>query len=197
MLPAYEAVLSFPTPELCSPSDQTSFPTTRLLCRTEISELCVRDVESIRTSFRSLQGNEDERHVSVLPTPEITTWMQDRGDFTASKASSEKTVLLPLHHGSICEAADTWLYWYQDYRKQHLAIQRVHLGTSCDNQTQLVQALAVVLLDAVGNARKRNLPRVVIWDPHSAILEAASTLGKTHGIKVDYGEIVDSSMPSI
>ncbi|KAK7931322.1 hypothetical protein PG985_002034 [Apiospora marii] len=197
MLPAYEAVLSFPTPGVHLPSDQASFPTTRLLGRTEISELCVRDVESIRTSFRGLQGNEDERHVSVLPTPEIMAWMQDRGDFTASKVSREKTTTPPLHHGSICESTDTWLYWYHDYRKQHLAIQRIHLGVSSNSQTQLVDALAALLLDAANDAGKRNLPRVVIWDPDAATLEAANTLGTAHGVKVDYGERVGSSMPSI
>ncbi|KAK8115880.1 hypothetical protein PG984_012382 [Apiospora sp. TS-2023a] len=200
MLPAYEVVLSFPTPELRVPTDQTSFPETRLLGRTEISELCMRDVESIRTSFRDLQANEDERHVSVLPTPEITTWMQDRGDFTTSKAFSPKEMMTPsLHHGSICESADTWLYWYHDCRKQHLAIQRVHLGAaSSRNQTELIEeVLAALLLDALEDARKRNLPRVVIWDPDGDTLEAAKTLARNHGIKLEYGERVGSSMPSI
>lgn len=198
MLPAYEAVLSFPTSGFRSPSDHTSLPETRLLDRTELSQLCVRDVESIKASFWRLQVTGNERHVSVLPTPEITTWMQDRGDFTTSKASSEeKTVTPPLHHGSICESTDTWLYWYHDYRKQHLAIQRVHVGAACSSQTPLIEALAGLLLDAVEDARKWNLPRVVIWDPSAATLEAARTLGTTHGIRVDYGERVGSSMPSM
>ncbi|KAK8044542.1 hypothetical protein PG993_004566 [Apiospora rasikravindrae] len=193
MLPAYQLVLStLPTPELCSPSDQT-LPMTRLLEETEISELCLRDVESIKCSFQSSQENKDDRHISVLPTPDITTWMQDRGDFTTSKVVGR----IPLYHGSICESADTWLYWYHDHRKKHLAVQRIHLGAPSYSQPQLTQALTAILFDAVKEARNWNLPKVVVWDPSAATLEAASTLGKTHGIEVDHGERVGSSIPSI
>ncbi|KAK7991610.1 hypothetical protein PG988_000404 [Apiospora saccharicola] len=182
MLPAYEVVLSFPTPELRSPTGPTSFPQTRLLGRAEISELCMRD-----TRLRASEARDHDLDAGP-------------GDFTTSKVSYETAMMKPLlHHGSICEAADAWLYWYHDYRKQHLAIQRVHLGAaSSRNQTELLEeALAALLLDAVEDARKRNLPRVVIWDPDDDTLEAANTLARTYGIKVDYGERVRSSMPSI
>ncbi|KAK7942636.1 uncharacterized protein PG986_011749 [Apiospora aurea] len=45
MLPAYQLTLSFPTPGLRSPWS-LAIPTTRLLEKAEISELCLRDVET-------------------------------------------------------------------------------------------------------------------------------------------------------
>ncbi|KAK8068986.1 hypothetical protein PG994_005602 [Apiospora phragmitis] len=150
--------------------------------------------EALASMLYTSIGNEnkDERHISVLPTPDITAWKQDRGDFTAAKTFDR----IPQHHGSICESADTWLYWYHDYRKKHLAVQRVYLGPQ-DDHPQLIQALAAILLDAVKDASNWNQREVVVWDPSAATLEAASILGKTHGFWVDHGERDGASMSSI
>ncbi|KAK6840486.1 hypothetical protein PG995_016240 [Apiospora arundinis] len=191
MLPAYQVEISCPTPEHVLPSART-LSATRTLTGAEIHALCGRDMEGIRASFQTLEDNEDEIHLSVLPTPDITAWMQAQGDFTASEMFDRK----PTHHGSVCETTESWLYWYHDYRKQHLAVQRIHLGES-SNRLQLVQALTAMLFDAVKEARGWNLATVVVWDPSDVVLEAANALWDTHGIGVNHGPRVGASMPSI
>lgn len=132
-----------------------------------------------------------ESHVCVLPTANLITWLQDRSDFVGTKINGAP----PQNNGSICESADSWLYWFHDFRKEQLAVQRIRVPVEA---TQIrSRALAAMLLDAIEEARAWNLTKVVLWEPEAVLLDAISLLQESFDIKSEIGARLNSSIPSL
>lgn len=157
----------------------------------EVSELCDRDVRDIEYHFGELILEPNESHVCVLPTTNIITWLHGRSDFMSTKLKGAS----PIGRGSICDDADAWLYWYHDFRKQQLAIQRVRLPI-VDSQLQSA-ALAAMLLDAVEEARAWNFPKIILWDPSTELLGAMSILQQEFRIMSEIEAERQRGVPSI
>ncbi|KAH8882065.1 hypothetical protein GQ53DRAFT_886027 [Thozetella sp. PMI_491] len=141
---------------------------TRLLTGDEISRLRARDVQLIQTSFEKLEVGKDEVHMAVAPTGDLAS-LKDYGR-------------VPQFHGTLCEDADAWMFWFHDFRKQQLAIQRLR----CPSGEEEIQAqiVASLLHNALEESVKWNLPRVVIWDTNDIVTQAIRLLEETAGIEV-------------
>ena len=172
-------------------SDRMSLPITRALTRKDISSLCERDVEDIETKFEKLAVGSNEIHMAVVPTEEIISWLHDRAVFTSVKISGQ----VPQSHGRLCESADVWLYWFHDFRKQQLAVQRV--GGHMEESDLQTTAIARLLLDALEEASKWNLAKVVVWNPSSGLTCAMKILEEGFGVEVETEERIGRSIPSV
>ncbi|ORY60897.1 uncharacterized protein BCR38DRAFT_459839 [Pseudomassariella vexata] len=162
MLPAFQSVLSI------SPSVSTEcagfFPT-RPLTKIDIPRLCSHDLECLKTEIKEIELQPTETLMSVLPTADL---------------------------GAICEHEDSWVYWFHDFRKQKLVLQRVRVGKA--QATTL--CLASLFLAAVIEARTWGLPNVVVWTPDAESLLALDLLAKK-GFEVISEERDGTSIPSV
>jgi hypothetical protein len=147
-------------------------------------------VEDVKATFERCPIDPDEVLMVVLPTTNLISWLHDRGDFISLKLNGKS----PEFRGSICESAHSWLYWHHDFRKKQLAIQRVH---DPEAGRSGVETLACLLLDALEEAEKWNLPKVIIWDAKERLLHAMKLLEATFTVKVESKERTKSSMPSL
>ncbi|KAI1326685.1 hypothetical protein F5Y16DRAFT_400185 [Xylariaceae sp. FL0255] len=137
----------------------------------------------------------------VLPTSQTITWLHDRAEFFGKKLHNR----VPENFGSGCVykypntsgsrggngiGSDTnpglWLYWFHDFRKNQLAIQRVHIPlTEPQTDKEHVEAIATLLLDALEEAAKWNLFKVVFWTDAPYLSAAANLLVQRHGPGVE------------
>ncbi|KAI0450100.1 hypothetical protein F5B21DRAFT_492328 [Xylaria acuta] len=189
-LSAYQASLSWPA-ELSPAGDRGQLLETRPLSNAEIPELCTRDVRDVECRMDSLLSRPGESHVCVLPTTNLITWIHERSDFMCTKMKGAP----PQNHGSICESADAWLYWFHDFRKQQLAVQRIRIPVETSRIHS--SALAAMLLDAIEEARVWNLTKIILWEPSAVLLDAMSILQESFNIKSEIGQRLDSSIPSL
>ncbi|KAI1125661.1 hypothetical protein F5Y10DRAFT_279330 [Nemania abortiva] len=190
MMPASQASLSWPSS--FSPSvNRNQLPETRLISGKEVPELCIRDVRDVESYFEKLTPQPNESRVCVLPTSNLITWLQDRSDFVCTKMKGGP----PKSHGTICESADTWLYWFHDFRKQQLAVQRARIPVVASQITRSV--LAAMLLDAIEEAHMWNLPKIILWDPCTELLGAMSILEERFNVKVEMLAVRNKSVPSM
>lgn len=190
MLSASQSTLSWPLGH--DPSEEPSASLgTRLLTSEDIPGLCARDIDGIKISFGNHLVGPDETHMAILPTADIIGWQHDRAGFIGLKARGKA----PQSLGSICESVDTWIYWYHDFRARELMIQRARIPA---DHTQIhEEALASLLLDALKEARKWDLPRVVLWDPNSFLLRAMEFLSGKFGVDVKIEERIGRNNPSV
>ncbi|KAI1363139.1 hypothetical protein F5Y08DRAFT_252686 [Xylaria arbuscula] len=190
MLPAYQATLSWHADSVL-PTSRPNLPSTRPVLRAEVPALCIRDVRDVESHFAALPPRPLESHICVLPTANIITWLHDRVDFMSTKITGAP----PQNRGSICESADSWLFWCHDFRKQQLAIQRVRAPLEATDNN--LNALAAMLLDAVEEARIWKLSKVILWDPTDDLVSAMQILERDFGIVCHNGERINSSIPSL
>ncbi|KAI1420288.1 hypothetical protein F5Y12DRAFT_719671 [Xylaria sp. FL1777] len=188
-LPAYLSLLSWPADSLPL-VNRPRLPETRPVSSAEIPELCKRDVRDVENYLEKLTPGPNESHVSVLPTANLITWLHDRSDFMGAKIRGAP----PPSHGTICEGADSWLYWVHDFRKDQLAVQRVRVPA----ETSQIHCDAVVamLLDAIEEACTWKLPRVIIWDPSPELLSAMQVLQEKFNIRSETTARQIMSVPS-
>ena len=172
-------------------SDRLSLPITRALTSKDISSLCERDVKDIEAKFEKLEVGSNEIHMAVVPTEEIISWLHDRAVFTSMKISGQ----VPQSHGRMCERADVWLFWFHDFRKQQLAVQRV--GGHVEGSELQTTAIARLLLDALEEASRWNLAKVVVWNPSSGLTCAMKILKDRFGVEVETEERIGRRIPSV
>ncbi|KAI0202307.1 hypothetical protein F4808DRAFT_71959 [Astrocystis sublimbata] len=186
---AYQTSLSWP-PDLLV-ADRRQLPSTRPITNLEIPGLCDRDVKDVESRIDSLLPQLKELHLCVLPTANLITWLHDRSDFVGTKLKGAP----PQSHGSICNSADCWLYWYHDFRKGRLAVQRIRMPDETDRPHG--SAVAAMLLDAIEEARTWDLAQVIIWEPSSLLLDAISLLRDIYNVQSDTRARIDKSVSSI
>jgi hypothetical protein len=138
-----------------------------------------------------LEVGSDEVRIAVVPSEDIITWLHDRATFTSNAIHLQ----VPDAQGSFCESADVWIYWFHDFRKQQLAVQRVG-GYTGEDEIQ-VRAIARLLLDALEEASKWKLPRVVIWSPGDGLIRAIKLLEQDYGVDAVTEERIGRSIPSV
>ncbi|KAI1347587.1 hypothetical protein F5Y01DRAFT_240257 [Xylaria sp. FL0043] len=188
-LPAYLATLSWPDDSL-PVIIRAQLPETRSLSTSEIPELCARDIADIEQRFENLLPLPSVSHVSVLPTANLITWLHDRSDFIGTKVLGSP----PQSHGSICEGADSWLYWYHDFRKEQLAVQRVRVPIETSQIHH--NALVAMLLDAIEEAFRWKLTKVILWDPSAELLSAMQILQDKFDVRSETVARENKSVPS-
>ncbi|KAK8130785.1 hypothetical protein PG999_003165 [Apiospora kogelbergensis] len=197
LVPVYQATLACP-PGRKLHKALGDIPRGRPIADEELSRLCIADVEGVKREFTVLAAGPGDVHVAVLPTPEIIGWLHDRGDFVAQKTLGR----VPGHHGAISECGRLWLYWYHDFRKEQLGIQRVRLpprldGDGSDNHDVVIRRLAGLLHRALGEAEEWGLPNVVVWEPTAAVVEAMDILARRAGVSLRTEERIGRSIPSL
>lgn len=167
------------------------FPETTLrpLSKEDIVQLSARDAEEMKSNLERHSCATSETLIAVLPTPELIGWLHRRGDITCSKITGRT----PEGHGSLCSTEDYWLYWHHDFRKQQLAIQRVHIPIS-ESPTK-IDRLANLLLDALKEAQKWQLASVIVWEGSEKLLEAMQLLKGVFDIEIESKER-NKSVPS-
>ncbi|KAK7718641.1 hypothetical protein SLS64_002601 [Diaporthe eres] len=115
--------------------------------------LCARDVESVKEEMRETNISEDQTLAAVAPTADLVNLLQERANFMASKLFGKVTE----HRGAISEAGNSWIYWYHDFRKQQLAVLRIHLPDDPDQRQP--EQVAGLLSDALQEALAWELPK--------------------------------------
>lgn len=99
------------------------------------------------------------------------------------------------HRGAINESEDSWIYWYHDFRKQQLAVLRVHHpGEPGQKQSEQVASL---FLDALQEASSWELPKVTVWDTNPVVLRSLGLLKDRHAVEVTSGQRFQRSIPSL
>ncbi|KAI0508457.1 hypothetical protein F5B22DRAFT_649950 [Xylaria bambusicola] len=189
-LPAIQSTLSW-TADFSPWTHRAGPPVTRLILSTELPELCRQDMRDVENYFDKLTVQPDEFHVSVLPTADLISWLHDRSNFIGAKIEPAP----PRSHGSICDGADIWLYWYHDFRKQQLAVQRVRIQQAPSQIHH--EALAAMLMDAVEEACRWKLTKVVLWEPHAELFGAMHILQEKFNIKSETFARHNKSIPSL
>ncbi|KAL7629671.1 hypothetical protein AAE478_001194 [Parahypoxylon ruwenzoriense] len=189
VMDAFQSSLTAPPSIL---PEQPRFAETRFLTRDDIPGLCERDVEGLKSEFDGYEPGESAR-MTVLPTANLIGWLHGRAEFMATKALGKA----PDIKGSICESAGSWLYWYHHFSDDELAIQRVKLRRSSHSDAAENRVLAQLLLDAVEEARKWKLPRVVVWDPSPEVQKALKFLSQELRMEVTSEERQNIEIPCI
>lgn len=133
----------------------------------------------------------DQTLAAVSPTADLVTLLQERANFNASKLFGKVTE----HRGAINQSGDAWIYWYHDFRKQQLAVLRVHLPEA-DGKKQPDQ-VASLFLDALREASAWQLPKVTVWDANPVVLQAFDLLKDQHAMEVTSGQRHQRSIPSL
>lgn len=155
------------------PADRAGLPSTRLLTDEEIPALCERDVADLKKSFDELTVGANEAHLAVIPSAEMVSWLHVWGDFLNDKLRGGEA---PYPHGTICESANTWIYWHYGFK--HLAIDRV-VGQGSP------EVLAALLLDVLDEARKWKFPKITAWEPSPELIKAMELISKRAGVEVE------------
>ncbi|KAI0135012.1 hypothetical protein F4814DRAFT_454388 [Daldinia grandis] len=177
VLDSFESILTVPSS--ISHKGQSQFPETRPLTTDDIPYLCERDVESLKDDFQKYNLPKDTTLVTILPTTNMITWLQARIAYMNNQTNGKT----PEVNGSICESADSWVYWYSDLRHRKMTIQRVKPPRGQDEATS-IRATARLLLDSVEEAAKWEISEVDIWNPSPEIHNAMKLLSSELGIKV-------------
>jgi len=160
--------------------EHKDLPSTRLLSDEEIPALCDRDVADLKDSFQKATVEADEVYLAVLPTPDMISYLHKWGDVLNFKIRGKT----PEVHGAICDAADTWIYWYHGFDK--ILISRVRIPPEGSQGTS--DALASLLLHALNEARKWGFPKVTAWDPSPELLVALELIKKRLDVEVQTGQ---------
>lgn len=160
--------------EAGKPVRRTGLPPTRLLRASDVPSLCHRDTGRLVERIERQGGSSsDTTTVAVLPTADLVSWLHGRSDFYASELHGR----VPEFKGSIDEAADVWIYWHHDFRRDQLVIQRISRPNDDNgNDERGIKALVSLLLDARAEALAWNLSTVSVWSPNSDIEAAAKYL---------------------
>ncbi|KAI1205888.1 uncharacterized protein F4807DRAFT_441797 [Annulohypoxylon truncatum] len=182
MLDALQSTLTVP-PSLAPGEKSAKLPTTRLLDADEIPALAERDIQDLETEFRNADLSPDTTLLTVLPTPDMISWLQTRADFMNTKLAGQT----PKAKGSICESAGAWVYWFHDLHARKLTIQRVKLPQTQTQAGELatIQAVGALLLSAVEEAARWKTTKAVIWNPGPEIRGATRYLAEEFGIGVE------------
>ncbi|XDG09967.1 hypothetical protein ABKA04_009582 [Annulohypoxylon sp. FPYF3050] len=191
ILDAFQSTLAVPT-SIPSSEKRGKLPTTRLLSAEEIPALAKRDVQDLEEEFRKSDVPSDTALLTVLPTPDMISWLQTRADFITTILA----VKSPEAKGSICENAGSWVYWFHDLHAHKMTIQRVKLPKNQDNETT-TQALAALLLSAVEEARRWNTTKVIVWNPDPEIKNATEYLADEFGLGIEYEKRESSNIPCL
>lgn len=166
MHPSWELLVNLENGE---PIEKTDLPPTRLLKASDVPSLCHRDTERLVGRMERKDASSDTTTVAVLPTADLVGWLHGRGDFYASQLHGR----VPDFKGAIDEAADVWMYWHHDFRRDQLVIQRISRPGNGESD---IETLASLLLDARAEALAWNLSVVSIWSPGGDIEAAAGYL---------------------
>ncbi|KAI0889604.1 uncharacterized protein GGS22DRAFT_1745 [Annulohypoxylon maeteangense] len=179
ILDASQSTLTVPV-SLPSSEKAAKLPKTRLLTADEIPALAERDVHDLENEFRNHDPAADETLLTVVPTPDMISWLQTRANFMNTKLAGK----IPEAKGSICESAGSWVYWFHDLHAHKMTIQRIKLpqGQSDENATK---ALAALLLSAVEEAARWKTTKVIIWSPGPEVRNATKYLAEEFGIGVE------------
>ncbi|KAI2472367.1 hypothetical protein F4781DRAFT_428337 [Annulohypoxylon bovei var. microspora] len=191
VLAALQSTLTVP-PSLPSGEKRAKLPTTRLLTADDIPRLAERDVEDLTEEFQKYGLPSERTLVTVLPTPDMISWLHARADFMNTKLEGKT----PEAKGSICESASAWLYWFHDLRAQKITIQRIKLPQD-QNSKATTQALAALLLDAVEEAARWKTSEIVFWNPGPELRDATKYLAEELGIKVEDETRETSNIPCL
>lgn len=141
--------------------------------------------------MRKTQVSPDQTLAAVVPTADLIKLLQERANFMASKLFGK----VNEHRGAISQSEDSWIYWYHDFRKQQLAVLRVHLPEEpAQNQPEQVVGL---FLDALKEASVWGLPKVTVWDANPIVLQALDLLKDQHRAEVTSGQRYQRSIPSL
>ncbi|KAI3394991.1 hypothetical protein diail_1880 [Diaporthe ilicicola] len=188
-LPAFESTLRLRTDRAMN--GRFNLPANRFLGSGDISSLCERDVESVKKEMLKTQISADQTLASVAPTADVVNLLQERASFVASKQCGKIT----QRRGAISGSEESWIYWYHDFRKEQLAVLRVHLPDE-SNQRQF-EEVASLLLDALEEASAWTLPKVTVWDANPDVIQALNLLKDQHGVEITSGQRSLRSIPSL
>jgi hypothetical protein len=148
-------------------------------------------VQSLKVEMEKMQTSTDQMLAAVVPSADLIKLLQERADFMASIQFGKMTE----HRGAITESGESWIYWYHDFRKQQLAVLRIHLPDEAEaRQPEQVSGL---LLDALEEALAWCLPKVTVWDANPLVLQALDLLNNKHAVKVTHGQREQRSIPSL
>lgn len=170
---------------------RSTLPGTRRLGPGDVAGLCERDVESVEDELHKKQVSADQTLAAVVPATDLVNLLQERASFIASKQLGR----MIDHRGVISESGKSWMYWYHDFRKQQLAVLRIHLREgSGQGQSEEVASL---LLDTLEEASAWTLPKVTVWDANPTVIQALDLLKGNFGVEVASGQRSLRSIPSL
>lgn len=155
--------------------EERQSPPTALVGPDEMSDLCNRDIAQLRSQVEAYDLAPDTSLVTTLPIPEQLEWYQEMAKLQSLAWCEGREVEAV---GAVCEEADTWILWYQDFNRKELKIVRVKPGYGNPDLTKqtLVKLLSRAMEEAL--SWKGILLKIVIWDPSFELHGALEMLGK-------------------
>ncbi|KAI1505710.1 hypothetical protein F5X99DRAFT_216018 [Biscogniauxia marginata] len=188
MLPAFQSELLVASAQW----DCTTLPGARILTKEDVPRHCATDIEYLTKEFTRYQlPVTNDTRATVLPTEDIVSWLHARDEFMTMKLKGKVLEV----KGAACDEVGVWIYWYHDYRRQALIVQRVHTGS--DDSEGTMKALARLLIEALTEAKEWDLPAVTVWDPSPITQRVIQFLAEELGIPVINEERTDADIPSI
>ncbi|KAI8958932.1 hypothetical protein F5Y11DRAFT_334616 [Daldinia sp. FL1419] len=190
VLAASESILTVPLSIL--PKDKAQFPETRPLTADDVPTLCERDVDSLKEDFRKYDLLKGSTLATVLPTADLISWLQARNEYMNSQLCSKP----PQIQGSVCESAESWVFWCSDLRHKEIIVQHVKPPRG-QNEATSTRVLARLLLDAIEEAARWEIPEVSIWNPSPEVYKAIDFLNLELGVKVKNHEREKEHIPCL
>jgi hypothetical protein len=165
------------------------------LTRDEVGDLSNPDADLMRSEFKELPGTDgDGVDVAVLPSADLVNTLHYQCDFMGPRIYGRE----PQYYGTTNEMADAWIHWFHDFRRRQLVIKRVRPPPpKADEDQKQALALASLILDAMQEAARWELPTAVIWDPCNTTQRALKVLEELFAVKVESGERVGKSITSV
>ncbi|KAI0025019.1 hypothetical protein F4780DRAFT_490021 [Xylariomycetidae sp. FL0641] len=199
-LPAPQCVLTLASPGSGAGKQQQ----VRLLGADDVAPLCARDVAELKAGLAAgeapapggeVRTTTTTTRVAVLPTADLVGWLHARAAFIAN-AQARGGGQVPGVYGAADDAAGAWVYWYHDFQKRKLSVQRVHLPSSSSSgtpgSTAAASSAAVGRLFAAALAEARTWGLdggVHVWSPCPRTRRAIQVLAETTpGVEAVFGE---------
>lgn len=165
------------------------------LARSEIEELCEKDIEALKKKFENLAGTKDGKtHISFLPSFAQCSWHFTRDAYVAHVMTKRDI----KHCGARTADGSSWLYWDHDLRDGKLKVQRIVTNPS-DAAEKRVADIKALLEATLAEAADWGIPKVLIWAPGNDVGAAVTEIwreGDDH-LRVVFEERQDGSIPSL
>jgi hypothetical protein len=166
----------------------------RLLKKEDLKPLCSEDEKLLLGDFK-IQRSDPGTRVAFLPTFAQASWHFAKEEIVSTYLASK----IPEIKGAITSDGAAWMYWHYNFNQKKLKVQRVVLLKPGDAEHEgNVQALALLLLEALKLARDWDLMEVIIWNPCKELQEAAHFVASgKDGLSMKLEERTSSSIPSL
>ncbi|TLD30002.1 putative Xaa-Pro aminopeptidase P [Venturia nashicola] len=174
-------------------SAEADLPESYQLRDAQIEGLCEEDLEALEKEFAQPVESDDHIYIAFTPTAHQIQWHLVREDHMAKALFGREKAAC---RGAIAKSRRAWLIWYFDFVEKKCKIQRIVLLDKHERERN-VSEIVSLLCFTQQEARRRNIERVIVWNPCDEVEEAGRLLAANFGGIVAKIEERDSSIPAL